>query len=207
MRGRNPPPIAGTFNQEEGRSEGHSVRGTDVVPAVLRRQRPLLPRGANALRGHAPVSPGDPARHAADLWLAIHDTHGAEHDVKRGKAYGARDEEYHIHQKEHSMRLHGGGHRARHQISHHLSLWTLALGGRVPAALRIMFRDLSQSVCVGVNQPVDQHSKRVFKTLVQPCWPASEHTSAAQLHDHQPAPFLRPSAAVATAAPDRATPL
>src|SRR4029453_15812980 len=35
-------------------------------------------------------------------------------------------------------------------------------------------------------------------------WPASERTSAASFHDHPAAPFLRPSAAGATAAPETA---
>jgi hypothetical protein len=34
-----------------------------------------------------------------------------------------------------------------------------------------------------------------FQHLVQPSWPASEHTSATRHHDHEPAPLLRPSAA------------
>jgi hypothetical protein len=39
-----------------------------------------------------------------------------------------------------------------------------------------------------------------FPDFILPAWPASEHTSAIHRHDHQLAPLLRPSAAVATAA-------
>src|SRR5438094_2971197 len=46
-----------------------------------------------------------------------------------------------------------------------------------------------------------------FQPLIPFPWPASERTSAASFHDHPAAPFLRPSAAGATAAPETAAPL
>ena len=44
-----------------------------------------------------------------------------------------------------------------------------------------------------------------FQALFTLSWPASERTSDAYCHDHQAAPFLRPSAAGATAAPETST--
>src|SRR5262252_10376591 len=58
---------------------------------------------------------------------------------------------------------------------------------------------------IGGNQPV-MRTRHRFSRLVQPAWPASEHTSAAPRHDHQPAPFLTLSGAVATAAPETTRP-
>src|SRR5215813_5476268 len=43
-----------------------------------------------------------------------------------------------------------------------------------------------------------------FQPLIPFPWPASERTSAASFHDHSAAPFLRPSAAGATVAPETA---
>ena len=70
--------------------------------------------------------------------------------------------------------------------------------------LRIMLRDLLRPVCV---VPISRFSvlETCFPPLVQVSSPLSERTSAAQLHDPHPVPLLKPSAAVATVAPDRAT--
>src|SRR5215216_3919418 len=46
-----------------------------------------------------------------------------------------------------------------------------------------------------------------FPYFAQPSEAACEHTSAVSHHDHLPTPCFRSSAAVATAAPERATPL
>jgi hypothetical protein len=57
-----------------------------------------------------------------------------------------------------------------------------------------------------VNQPIIR-TRNGFSKPIQPCWPASEHTSTAQRHDHQRPPWFRPRVAGATAEPGRATPL
>src|SRR5262249_59974271 len=44
-----------------------------------------------------------------------------------------------------------------------------------------------------------------FQPLVCPRWPASAHTAAVALQDHPAVPFLRPSAAGATAGRETAT--
>jgi hypothetical protein len=72
--------------------------------------------------------------------------------------------------------------------------------------LRIMFWDLSRSVCeVSISR--SSARRTCFQDPVHLCWPASEHTPAPQPHEHHPAPYFRPSVAAATVEPDRAAPL
>ena len=74
------------------------------------------------------------------------------------------------------------------------------------SGLRINIADLSCAVCVvSINR--SSALETGFPNLVQPCWPASEHTSTAQRHDHQRSPWFSPRATGAMAAPERATPL
>jgi hypothetical protein len=74
-----------------------------------------------------------------------------------------------------------------------------------PCRLRIMFRDLSRTVCV---VPISRSSARAtpFQPFFQASWPTSERTSTASFHDHPAAPFFRPSGAVAMAAHDITVP-
>jgi hypothetical protein len=69
-----------------------------------------------------------------------------------------------------------------------------------------LFRDCSPVLCVMFLSRSSTLATRL-PDLIPPAWPASEHTSAAQLHAHQPVPLLKPSAAGATVAPGRAIPL
>src|SRR5215831_8057582 len=54
---------------------------------------------------------------------------------------------------------------------------------------------------IGIEQPVILG----FQALIPPHCPASGRTSAASFHAHRAAPFLKPSAAGATAAPETST--
>jgi hypothetical protein len=79
--------------------------------------------------------------------------------------------------------------------------------GSCPCRLRIMFRDLSRTVCV-VSISRSSALETRFQPFFQASWPTSERTSTTtSCHDHQAAPFLRPSGAVATVARDRGAPL
>ena len=76
--------------------------------------------------------------------------------------------------------------------------------GSCTPTLRIMFRELSRPVCVMPSSRVSALGT-CFQPLVQAFSPLSERTSAAQLHDHQPA-LLKLSAAVAMVARDITAP-
>jgi hypothetical protein len=71
--------------------------------------------------------------------------------------------------------------------------------GSRPWCLRVRFRALSRSVCIGSISRLSAHQTR-FSYPAQPFWPVFEHTSAAQRHDHPSTSFLRLSVAGATAA-------